>query len=391
MDARINGNRQACIQSDGSGAEDCLYLDIVKPDSIAPNTLLPIYFWIHGGHFRNGAGAWYTGMPLGDTEEMIVVTVQYRLGPLGFLNYPRHMGSEVPLNIGLFDQRMALKLIYDYAETIGGDKNRITVSGESAGGISTSMHAFAPPSAMYIAQTIQQSGAAALSGPADYTNANMEQLLQYLCTFEISCPAWVSVSQTIQYLRSLEFGTDDFWKMYFTLGTSGAGLVNDDRDFFGGQTLSEIIDAKSFKIMPTIIFFTAFEGSLSVGDYPTKYNKDNYMNVWTDNGHGSLLHSYNDLTYEDKQLLTWRSFGRMSCDFPDETPARFEDIDDTTAVRITLDIYGDMMFRGPGIRAANEYHEQGADTWIIHFDETEGGSEWSKELVFKFIKYSEKH
>jgi hypothetical protein len=143
--------------------------------------------------------------------------------------------------------------------------------------------------------------------------------------------------------------------------------------------------------MPTIIFFTAFEGSLSVGDYPTKYNKDNYMNVWTDNGHGSLLHSYNDLTYEDKQLLTWRSFGRMSCDFPDETPARFEDIDDTTAVRITLDIYGDMMFRGPGIRAANEYHEQGADTWIIHFDETEGGSEWSKELVFKFIKYSEKH
>ncbi|CBY39575.1 unnamed protein product [Oikopleura dioica] len=378
IDARINGDRAACIQQDGGGNEDCLYLDIVKPDSIASGTLLPIYFWIHGGHFRNGAGGWYTGEPLGNSEEMIVVTIQYRLGPLGFLNYPRYLGSEVPLNIGLFDQRMALKFIYDYAETIGGDKNRITVSGESAGGISTSAHAFAPPSAMYIAQTIQQSGSAALGGPENWTNTNMEDLLKYLCTVEISCPAWVDVSQTIQYLRTLEFGTDDFWKMYYVLGSSSAGIINDDRDFFGGQMLQEIIDAKSFKIMPTIIFFTAFEGSLSVGEYPTKYNKDNFMNVWSDLDYGSLLYSHKGLTFEDKQALTWRSFGRMSCDFPDETPARFEDIDDKTAVRLTLDIYGDIMFRGPGIKVASEYYEQGADTWIIHFDTTEGGDEWSK-------------
>ncbi|CBY13590.1 unnamed protein product [Oikopleura dioica] len=482
IDARINGDRAACIQQDGGGNEDCLYLDIVKPDSIASGTLLPIYFWIHGGHFRNGAGGWYGGEPLGNSEEMIVVTIQYRLGPLGFLNYPRYMGNEVPLNIGLYDQRMALKFIYDYAETIGGDKNRITVSGESAGGISTSAHAFAPPSAIYIAQTIQQSGSAALGGQIQWTNTNMEDLLKYLCTVEISCPAWVDVSQTIQYLRTLEFGTDDFWKMYYVLGTSSAGIINDDRDFFGGQTLQEIIDAKSFKIMPTMIFFTAFEGTLSVGEYPTKYNKDNFMNVWSDLDYGSLLYSHKDLsfedkqaltwrsfgrmscdfpdetpasagiinddrdffggqmlqeiidaksfkimptiifftafegslsvgeyptkynkdnfmnvwsdldygsllyshkglTFEDKQALTWRSFGRMSCDFPDETPARFEDIDDKTAVRLTLDIYGDIMFRGPGIKVASEYYEQGADTWIIHFDTTEGGDEWSKERV----------
>ncbi|CBY38164.1 unnamed protein product, partial [Oikopleura dioica] len=378
IDARINVDREACIQQDGGGNEDCLYLDIVKPDSIASGTLLPIYFWIHGGHFRNGAGAWYDGEPLGNSEEMIVVTIQYRLGPLGFLNYPRHMGSEVPLNIGLYDQRMALKLIYDYAETIGGDKNRITVSGESAGSISTSVHAFAPPSAMYISQTIQQSGVAALTSPENWTNTNMEELLKYLCTVEISCPDWVNVSQTIQYLRTLEFGTDDFWIMYDVLGTAHAEIINDDRDFFGGQTLQEIIDAKSFKIMPTIIFFTAFEGSISVDEYPTKYNKDNFMSVWSDLEQGSLLYSHNDLTFEDSQALTWRSFGKMSCNFPDETPARFEDIDDKTAVRLTLDIYGDIMFRGPGIKVASEYYKQRADTWIIHFDTTEGGNEWSK-------------
>jgi len=205
---------------------------------------------------------------------------------------------------------------------------------------------------MYIAQTIQQSGVAALTSPENWTNTNMEELLKYLCTVEISCPAWVDVSQTIQYLRTLEFGTDDFWIMYDVLGTAHAEIINDDRDFFGGQTLQEIIDAKSFKIMPTIIFFTAFEGSISVDEYPTKYNKDNFMSAWSDLGQGSLLFSHNDLTFEDSQALTWRSFGRMSCDFPDETPARFEDIDDKTAVRLALDIYGDIMFRGPGIKVA---------------------------------------
>ena len=112
------------------------------------------------------------------------------------------------------------------------------------------------------------------------------------------------------------------------------------------------------------------------------------MSVWSDNSAGSLLYSHNDLTFEDKQILTWRSFGRMSCDFPDETAARLEDIDDKTAVRITLDLYGDLMFRGPGIAVANEYYEQGADTWIIHFDTTEEGNEWSKEWVLYIYSIS---
>jgi carboxylesterase type B len=379
MDARINENREACIQADGTGAEDCLYLDIVKPDSIPPDTLLPIYFWIHGGSFRNGAAAYYPGDALAYSEEIIVVTIQYRLGPLGFLNYPRSMGSEVPLNIGLHDQRMALKFIYDHAESIGGDPNRITVAGESAGSISVSAHAFAPPSSQFIAQTIQQSGTAALGSPAEWTNLNIQKLVKDLCE-SLSCPASDDFDEIIRYLRTIEFGSDDFTTMYFALSSSGADIITDDREFFGGETLQEIIDAKSFKVMPTVIFFVAFEGYVSIDTFPAMYNKDNFMDVWTDDMFLTLLMSHNNLTNEDKKALTWRSFGRMSCDFPDETPASFEEIDNTTAVRVALDIIGDLLFRGPSVKCASEYHEVGADTWVMHFDTIEDGSMLNKVL-----------
>ena len=382
MDARINGDREACIQGDGSGKEDCLYLDIVKPDDPS-KTGLPIYFWIHGGHFRNGAGGWYTGAPLGDSEEMIVVSIQYRLGPMGWLNYPRHKGTEIPLNIGLWDQRMALKFIYDYATTIGGDPNRITVSGESAGGISTSIHALSP-SSMYISQTLQQSGAAALSTPEDYANAGIDGVLVYICG-AISCPAFTTGQDILAYLRTLPSTGDnsaDFWTAYHILtAATSAGPTSDDRDFYGGKTLDEILAEKSFKVMPTIIFFTSFEGSLSVGAYPDKYDRNNYKSVWTDEGKGSLLMAHKDLTGDEINELTWRSYAKLACDFPDETAAKLEQIDDDTGIRIALDLYGDLMFRGPGIRVANEYFLAGANTWIMHFDTTEnhGDLQWSKK------------
>ena len=84
---------------------------------------------------------WYTGGVLSSTGEMVVVSIQYRLGAWGFMSFAN---SDLTGNYGLMDQQLAIKFIYDHAAQIGGDKNRITISGESAGSISVSLQMLHP-------------------------------------------------------------------------------------------------------------------------------------------------------------------------------------------------------------------------------------------------------
>ena len=83
----------------------------------------------------------YSGHHLTRSKEIVYVSIQYRLGPLGWMFVPN---SDMEGNYGLMDQQMAIKFIYDHAHQIGGDKNRITISGESAGSISVSLQMLNP-------------------------------------------------------------------------------------------------------------------------------------------------------------------------------------------------------------------------------------------------------
>lgn len=109
--------------------EDCLTLNVWTP---APDSRerLPVLVWIHGGGYMSGSGsaAWYDGAPLARRGRMVVVTISYRLGVLGYLSLP---GSA---NRGLLDQRQALEWIADNIAAFGGDPDNVTVAGQSAGG-----------------------------------------------------------------------------------------------------------------------------------------------------------------------------------------------------------------------------------------------------------------
>jgi para-nitrobenzyl esterase len=120
--------------------EDCLYLNIWAPRDKHD---VPVLVWFHGGAFIYGSGGetYYTGQPLAETQGVIVVTVNYRLGAFGFLAHaglaaedPAHPTSG---NYGFEDQLAALKWVQRNIKAFGGDPNRVTVFGESAGGIST--------------------------------------------------------------------------------------------------------------------------------------------------------------------------------------------------------------------------------------------------------------
>ncbi|XP_076449266.1 acetylcholinesterase-like isoform X2 [Babylonia areolata] len=139
-------------------SEDCLYLNVWVPrgfESQPPNATM---VWIYGGGFFAGSSMLdvYDGSKLAVTQNVIVASMNYRLGPLGFL----YTGTvDAPGNQGLLDQSLALKWIYDNIERFGGERNTITIFGESAGSMSVGFHLLSNLSTNHFSRAIMQSGA----------------------------------------------------------------------------------------------------------------------------------------------------------------------------------------------------------------------------------------
>ncbi|WP_206108212.1 carboxylesterase/lipase family protein [Paludisphaera soli] len=141
-------------------SEDCLYLNVWTPAK-APGERLPVMVWIYGGAFAMGSTnvPTYDGARLAE-KGVVVVSIAYRVGPLGFLAHPelsREAGG-VSGNYGLRDQVAGLEWVRDEIEAFGGDPGRVTVFGESAGGISVSMLAASPRAKGLFHRAISQSG-----------------------------------------------------------------------------------------------------------------------------------------------------------------------------------------------------------------------------------------
>ena len=149
-------------------SEDCLYLNIWRPDSSSDsftasgdgedsgNSHKTIMVWIFGGGFYAGSATLdvYEASQLAVREDVIVVTIAYRLGPFGFL----YLGNgDVPGNAGLLDQSMALKWVKDNALNLGGHPDDITIFGESAGAASVGLHMLSPMSKHLFNNAIMQS------------------------------------------------------------------------------------------------------------------------------------------------------------------------------------------------------------------------------------------
>lgn len=121
----------------GPISEDCLYLNIWSRG--ADNAKRPVMFWIHGGAYVTGSGSipMYSGSNLAETGDVVAVTINYRLGPWGFL-YMNELTNDDSFdsNVGIRDQIAALKWVKENIEAFGGDPENITIFGESAGGAS---------------------------------------------------------------------------------------------------------------------------------------------------------------------------------------------------------------------------------------------------------------
>jgi para-nitrobenzyl esterase len=137
-----------CPQGRATDSEDCLFLNVYAPSSATANSRLPVFIWIHGGALNNGAGSDYDPSVIVAENNIIVVTINYRLRSLGFLaasvlsapqaNAFQNVGDAG--NYGLMDQQFAMAWVQQNIAAFGGDPQTVTIGGESAGGLSVSTH-----------------------------------------------------------------------------------------------------------------------------------------------------------------------------------------------------------------------------------------------------------
>uniref|UniRef100_A0A034VEM1 carboxylesterase n=1 Tax=Bactrocera dorsalis TaxID=27457 RepID=A0A034VEM1_BACDO len=141
------------------GSEDCLHLNVYAPAKPSTTGPLPVMVWIHGGGFLFGSSNGTLPLSL-ISEDVIVVTLNYRLGAWGFLCLPE---EGIWGNAGLKDQRLALQWVHDNISQFNGDPNNVTLFGESAGAASVHLHTLASHAHKLFHKAIMQSGSANMS------------------------------------------------------------------------------------------------------------------------------------------------------------------------------------------------------------------------------------
>jgi para-nitrobenzyl esterase len=150
-----------CLQTSASpfrlagDSEDCLYLDVHAPTGLGP---FPVMVNLHGGAFNTGGASVYADPSPLVTKGVIVVNVAYRLGAMGFLAHPALAVDGAAGNYGIMDQQAALKWVQENIVQFAGDKNNVTVFGESAGGFSVMTHLASPGSKGLFSKALIQSG-----------------------------------------------------------------------------------------------------------------------------------------------------------------------------------------------------------------------------------------
>ncbi len=209
------------MAASGSRDEDCLHLNVFTP--AADDQSRPVLFWIHGGGFQMGSGSelLYNGGPLTERGDLVVVTIHYRLGALGYACFPSaaEIWGATPNN-GQLDQIHALKWVRENIAGFGGDPDNITIFGESAGASAVATLLAMPESKGLFHKAILQSGSGARTRTTDQATELTDRLLHELSVDAADREAicTLPVDQIVEAQRIISSGGD---------GMGGFGPVKD--------------------------------------------------------------------------------------------------------------------------------------------------------------------
>ena len=249
------------------GTEDCLYVNVFRPKAAAAN--LPVYMWIHGGANYFGGAHNYDASLLASKENMVVVVIQYRLGPLGFLSHPalNPTGTQEDKsgNFGTLDTIKALKWVKGNIAAFGGNPNNITVSGQSAGGFNTMNIIISPlASGLLNKAFVLSAGGSNVPVATGVTRANA--LIEKLLVLDLTCPDAASAAayraamtneQIETYLRSKPGTLVERAAMNAKGSIDAAGPVIDGYVLSG--TSASVIATGNYNKVPIVLGSTEYE------------------------------------------------------------------------------------------------------------------------------------
>ncbi|VVC33910.1 Hypothetical protein CINCED_3A018814 [Cinara cedri] len=343
-------------------SEDCLYINVVVPKPRPQNAAVMV--WIFGGGFYSGSATLdiYDPKILVSEENIILVSMQYRVASLGFLYFDT---EEVPGNAGLFDQLMALQWIKDNIKSFGGNPENITLFGESAGAVSVSLHLLSPLSRNLFNQAIMESGS--------------------------STAPWAILSREESYNRGLNLA-------------KAVGCPHDRKAI--GETIACLRKVNSTLIVEKewdrvgICFFPfvpVIDGAF-LDDYPQKslstknFKKTNVlMGSNSEEGYYSIFYYLTELFKKEENVMVSRqdfvkAIGQLNPDANDavRSAIEFEYTDwlapnDPEKNRNALDkMVGDYQFTCNVNEFAHKYAESGNNVYMYYFKHRSLNNPWPK-------------
>ena len=253
-----------------SSNEDCLYLNVWSPVP-APKSGTPVMVFVHGGSYIYGSGTFslYDGAKLAAETGNLVVTLNYRLGPFGFLSNPALRAEDKEHhstgNYALLDQLAAFHWVHDNIAAFGGDPSNVTIFGESAGGTSMFVHLASPLTKGLFSRMMIESGWA----PDEYASQSPKQSDAYGATFAsalgcsgaslLTCLRGKSTSDVLDAVPSYNAGTTASNGVYWFPVVDGYIIPKDP---------VQSIIAGSFTKVPLLIGNNADEGTLFLFSAP---------------------------------------------------------------------------------------------------------------------------
>ena len=342
-------------------SEDCLFLNVYVPRTVSPERKLTVMVWIHGGGFWFGSGNDYDGTRLAMDGNVIVVTMNYRLGILGFLSVD-HAAARG--NYAIWDQKLAFQWVHDNIGAFGGDRNSVTIFGESAGGWSVSCHSLIPSNAGLFQRVIAQSGVVSRIG---FLRRKTIKKFIKIISERTACSA-DNLNSFVDCLRNIPAHDVIKSSMYVPddkFVVEHMERLSIDGELFSVHPLVQLEDPNSeqSKFFRSLDFMTGTvtsEGSLlhmrlsqSVQQHFGFNVKDGIPSEFVCDG---FIQPYVELNYDNDQRVA-----DALCSFYSSN----EDL--AKQSRLATDLYGDIVFFPPSVDMLNLHVTPSAKTYQYQF------------------------
>lgn len=325
--------RPGALAASGEQSEDCLSLNVYTPARV-PRGGAPVMVFIHGGAFIAGGSNQYDGTRLSQEGNAVVVTLNYRLGALGFLRHPALPGSG---NAALEDQQLALHWVKENIAAFGGDPDNITLFGESAGAASVCVHMVAPGSAGIAQRYILQSGTC--SGGLALLNETQAEAISVSLEQQLCADA----QDAAECLRSLDATALVNWG-------AGSGL-------FGAGWAPTVIAGSDTLPAPALQLFAS--GQYNAGATMIGTNR-NEWGLFQSVGIASTVSTVAELA-----ALIDQQFGPAAPYLKAEYLPAVDALANVELIRL----YSDSVFRCPPRTLARVLSQQGIPVWLYSFDQ----------------------